>query len=153
MNLILTRDKQQPRPTECTLGVLTVGDLTFQTMERPWVPDPKGPCGMHDVSCICPGTYKLTPRFTQRKGKHWLLSNPALGLYADPSLIPDGKYGRSLVLIHSANWANELNGCIAPGRKRVLDTMGNWIVALSVDSMDALRKLLDGKTDLSITIV
>jgi len=143
MILTLQRDIDQPDASNCTLGVLTVGDSTFQTMERPWIPNPNGPGGHPQTSCIPIGDYTLTPRYSPAKGHHWLLSNPYLGIYASPADIPEGQpWGRSLVLIHSANWAYQLLGCIAPGQSRTRDTQGQWMVTNSVASMISLRKLL-----------
>lgn len=154
MNLVLTRDIAQPDAENCTLGMLTIPEMTiqaWQTMERPWVPCPDGACGMPGISCIQPGTYVLGPRNTPQKGDHWILSNPSLGVYESPDQVPAGQYGRSLVLIHSANWAHELKGCIAPGERRQKDTVGRWMVVQSVNAMNDLRALL-GHAHHSITI-
>lgn len=117
MKLTLTRDPQQSYPY-CTLGVLEAPSLTLQTMELPWYPASAAPCGLIGHSCIGKGTYALAPRYTEARGHHFILSNPELGIYRYPSEVPDHLYGRSLVLIHVANWAHELLGCIAPGRGR-----------------------------------
>lgn len=63
-------------------------------IERPWKKN------AHEVSCIPEGTYKLAPHHTE----HW----PDVIELLD---VP----GRTGILIHPANLASELRGCIAPG--------------------------------------
>lgn len=153
MNLILTRDTTQPDHLRCTLGVLRINGSSWQTMERPWLPTDQGPSGIKGASCISVGTYQLIPRETEAKGKHWLLYNPELGVYRSPDEVPTNAYGRSLILIHAANWAHELMGCIAPGRERVLDAKGEWMVTQSQPAMSDLRSLLLNKDhQLTLTI-
>ncbi len=151
MDILLPRDKAQPYKY-CTLGVMQTAGHIFQTVERPWVPGPAGTlCGHQGESCIGAGEYELTPRTTEAKGAHWILSNPALGVYRYPQDIPAGVYARSLVLIHIANWAHELLGCIAPGTGRK-ETDGEWGVTGSRDAMNALRVLLLNVPDLRLVI-
>lgn len=154
MIITLTRDPHQPAPAQCTLGRLTVnGRGSFDTIEKPWIPDTHGGlCGMPSYSCIAVGTYRLEPRETEARGKHWLLSNTTLGLYRYPADVPRGQYGRSLVLIHAANWAHELHGCIAPGKRRYLERGGEWMVLESRAAMNELRTLLGGAIDLQLQI-
>lgn len=140
--LTLTRDAKQPAPADCTLGVLTFGVLALHTIERPWIPDEVGECGRPGASCIQTGVYTLTPRTTEARGAHWILSNPTLSLWCYPSQVPAGCYGRSLVLIHAANWAHELMGCIAPGLDRRLDPQNGWMVTQSQLAMSLLRRAL-----------
>lgn len=139
--LRLKRDTNQLEPY-CTLGTIALEGAdspVFQTVERPWLAGPPGTvCGRKDQSCIGAGTYQLETRFTEARGVHFMVSNPALGIYRYPSDIPAGAYGRSLVLIHAANWAHELMGCIAPGaRRQYMD--GELGVA---DSRQSLRALI-----------
>lgn len=151
MNLLLIRDIDQPA-TYCTLGTLQINGRKFHTIERPWLPNPAGAGGTPQTSCIPIGTYRLEPRETEARGKHWILCNRALGIYAQPQDIPASQsWGRSLVLIHAANWAHELLGCIAPGKTRFLEN-GEWMVKYSRDAMNELRTLLGNQIDLSLTI-
>lgn len=85
----------------------------FHTIERPWIPDASFYGGKPFDSCIPDGLYQLDP-FTRPNGRQVImLSNPDLGVdryeYDRPS------QARYLVLIHAANYAHEVNGCIAPG--------------------------------------
>lgn len=154
MILTLTRDPQQPAPAACTLGVLEANGRRWQTVERAWVPSSAGPCGAPGLSCVCVGTYRLRPRETEARGKHWILSNPALGVYETPRDVPRGAYGRTLILIHAANWAHELHGCIAPGKRRFAPGNGNpeWMVAESRAAMNELRTVIGNSIDLQLIV-
>ena len=114
MIIILQRDA--PR-LDCQEGILTVNGVEFFTIERPWLDDkPK-------QSCIPPGNYGLIPHTilhgALRGLQTYALSNPVLGVFAEP---PDTYSGqnplRVACLIHPANWAFQLEGCIAPGKGR-----------------------------------
>lgn len=92
--------------TEATLGQIELGGWTFYTIELPWRSNEKG------KSCVPAGEYKLVPYNSPRHGATYCLHNPRLNVYG-PGVIPAG--GRSYCEIHPANWASELNGCIALG--------------------------------------
>lgn len=152
MIITLTRDPQPTAPY-CTLGILEVnGRGKFHTVERPWVPGPEGTvCGHQQTSCIGTGIYRAEPRETEARGKHWILSNPVLGVYRMPQDVPGGVYARTLVLIHAANWAHELLGCIAPGKERA-KTDGEWGVTQSRAAMNELRTLIGNTYDLQLEV-
>ena len=151
MILTLTRDATQPA-NYCTMGILEVnGRGKFHTVERPWISVPDGICGQRFLSCIHTGTYRLEPRETEARGKHWIVSNAALGVYRDPQDIPNGIYARALILIHAANWAHELMGCIAPGKNRAL-TNNEWGVTESRAAMNEIRTLIGNTYDLQLEI-
>lgn len=87
-----------------TTGTLRVGDTSFFTIERPWMDNESG------VSCVPEGTYQLIPYLSPKHGPTWCLENESLKVTAD------GHNGtRSRCEIHSANWATQLEGCIALG--------------------------------------
>lgn len=116
MQLVLTRDA--PR-IDCQEGVLNVGSAQYYTMERLWLDD------QPDVSCVPRGTYDLVPHVISHGPLSGLacyaLSNADLGVFPEP---PDNYTGANPVrvacLIHPANWAFQLEGCIAPGKARGL---------------------------------
>ena len=152
MNLLLVRDQIQPSP-ECTLGMLNAGGKQFHTIERPWIPNPDGPGGHPDTSCIPVGTYRMSPCWNEKKGDHWILSNPQLGVYETDQDKPAGQsWGRTYVKIHIANWAHELEGCIAPGLNVVKGHDGVYMVTASTAAMDDLRAMLKNESNLTLTI-
>ncbi len=77
-----------------TLGTLTVGAVTLFTIERPWLEN------QPNVSCIPDGDYRIT--IVSVEGDRRIrLEGPG---------IPDE---RTLINIEVANYARELEGCIA----------------------------------------
>ena len=61
-----------------------------------------------NVSCIPAGAYELNPALSPKFGSTYCLENERLGV----SLNGDTK--RTHILMHKANKASELQGCIAP---------------------------------------
>lgn len=101
MQLVITRDTDDG---VCTLGRLYFAGVTLFTIERPWFNNTPG------RSCIPLGTYSLVLHDSELHPKTFALENAVLGVtHWGPSL-------RTAVLIHPANVAQELRGCIAPGR-------------------------------------
>lgn len=128
MKLQLVRDSVSP--VGCTLGKLRiVGDVVVQTIERPWLNNTKG------VSCVPKGVYRLERHSSEAYPKTWALVNRELGVIH----YPDAKLpnARTVVLIHAANKASELRGCIAPGILRAGDS-----VVRSRDAMTLLSMLV-----------
>lgn len=113
MKLILRRFKDQPDP-RCTIGVLFVSaELTLCTLERPWVPSPICKGGTDKISCVPPALYRLEKHDSEKHPKTWALVNSGLDVvHYDPDEKPTL---RSTILIHVANQARELEGCIAVG--------------------------------------
>ena len=133
MNLLL----QRLSATEAaTRGVLLrpEGTRLAYTLERPWADNAA------DVSCVPPGTYDLVPYASPKHGATWCLDNPALNVYAGP-VVPAG--GRSYVEIHSANWATQLEGCIALGLddQPMVDPATGLLVPAVEQSRDAVSLL------------
>lgn len=129
MKLVLRRE---PPHSDCTLGLLHAGDLTLCTIERPWIPSPDSRGGKKGVSCVPAGTYRLERHNSDAHPMTWALVNPDL----DVSHYPNGN-DRSAVLIHPANWAFELRGCIAPGTRAEKSDRGFMVV----ESRKAFRLL------------
>ena len=77
-----------------TLGQLTAGDFQCFTLERPWQDN------AINVSCIPEAVYQCGP-FNGKKFKD----------VVEVIDVPD----RSYILFHSANYPQQLHGCIAPG--------------------------------------
>lgn len=147
MDLSLVRLAYLPT---ATLGLLRVGHERFETIERPWVPDPDGPGGEAQQSCIPDGRFVLRPWQSPKFGAVYLFEAPELGVYATEK--PAGaKYGRTHVLLHSANEAAELLGCVAPGMRAGIVEGKHWVY----ESRRALARISEllGRTDVhSVTI-
>lgn len=144
MIITLTRDAAQS--VGCSLGVLDVDGHHFQTIERPWVASQSCRAGTPHVSCVPEGTYKLVPHDSPKHPQTWALVNLDLGVCHDPSV---GL--RSDVLIHPANYASELEGCIAPGERRFLHG-GEWAVVDSRRAFNMIKLLMQYPGDHSIVI-
>ena len=105
MDLTLLRSRAGSNDQE-TFGLLTAGALALQTVEQPWKNNLIG------HSCVPAGSYTISPHASPTKGNVYILDGPAQNVYAE---YPPPPGGRSLILIHVANCAVELEGCIAPG--------------------------------------
>lgn len=145
MNLALKREST--RSPDCTLGLLHVGDHQFSTIERPWIPAPVGAGGTKGISCVPRGLYRLVRHNTEAHPETWALVNEDLDVFHHPR--PDKPYARSAVLIHPANFAHELRGCVAPGMRTTRDAEGRFMVADSRRAMRLIQTLvpwIDGHT-------
>lgn len=113
-------------------GRFEAGDLTLQTIERPWISGDR-PGGKPFESCVPDGDYELVP-FERSNGDQVLaLYNPDLGVYLHKS---DGE-GRYAILIHVGNWSDDVVGCIAPGLGRSISN--NRVMVTT--SRAAMKKL------------
>lgn len=141
MNLALTRDYLADN---CTLGKLTfqtpAQDFSCDTIERPWVPTPLSRGGLSGKSCVPRGLYLLEPHSSEAHPDTWALVNPELDVvHYEDRLHPNL---RCLVLIHVANYARELRGCIGVGTGRMKDGEGVNMVTGSRVAMINLQRLL-----------
>lgn len=130
---------------DCTLGVLTVaganGTLVLQTIEKPWIHG-TGPGGMKGRSCVPKGLYKLECHNSEAHPRTWALVNAELGVVHWPA--EAGVTDRTVVLIHVANYASELRGCIGVGLNTYHDAVRG--VRMVTKSRDAMRALQDALT-------
>lgn len=143
MNLV-----RDTHTTEETLGKLAFGDAVADTIEQPDNGDQPG------HSCIPWGRYQLVEHVSARLHEDdgvtplrtWALVNPDLGVTHSPDdpLWNTDYPHRSECLIHPANYASQLEGCIAPGASRghMLGTTG-WMVTDSRATFKAIRSYLD----------
>jgi hypothetical protein len=134
VNLTLVRDADNGR---CMLGTLKINGSFFQTLERPWIPGPPG--GTKGISCVPKGIYRLVRHDTEAHPRSFALVNEELGVYH--LAVPAGKQGRTACLIHVANWASELRGCIALGMRRTL-IVDEWCVQQSKIAVDKFYSLV-----------
>lgn len=79
-----------------TIGRATLSNYSWWTIERPWLDN------RSNVSCIPVGEYEMVRVNSPRFG-------PDTWEVAD---VP----GRTHILIHTANWAKDIEGCIGFGR-------------------------------------
>lgn len=150
--LLLTRNV---RESYCTLGSMRVNAHKLHTMERAWIPNPDGgKSGKRFESCVSDGTYKLVRHSTEKYPLAWALVNPDLDVYHWPSDVPASKLkqARQTILIHPANYWHDLLGCIGPGRERVRQQNGQWMVARSRDAMNLLKTVIGSTLDVTLTI-
>lgn len=129
----------------CTLGWLTFGELSVATIERPWIANPLGRGGKLFASCVPDGTYRLIPH-SGRFRNVYALVNEDIGVYYQHR--PAGQpWGRTAILIHEANRASEVVGCIGVGLRHV----GTQAVVDSRLALDKLRAVL-GREEHMLTI-
>ncbi len=150
MNLVLIRDTFTPFET---VGTLTIGNQRFHTIERPWIAGnaPGEDGGEPGLSCVREGAYELVLHNTVKHPHTFALVNPNL----DVVHIPAPGF-RSSVLIHSANWASQLEGCIALGLGRVKNSHtsnpGDWMITSSVAALILFSRLVPWVLGHTLTI-
>ena len=151
LTLLLQRDLKTP--TE-TLGYLSLKDRKWASIERPWVPSLASPGGAKGMSCVPSGEYRLEPHTTEAHPRVWALVNVGLEIYHWDWDVPQARRGlaRTVCLIHVANWASELRGCIAIGKVRVKDQNGRWMVERSRDAINELRSVIGTSVDLRLVV-
>lgn len=124
---------------EQSLGVCYVtdnfGNILFKSdsIERGWLNNKKR------ISCIPSGTYPVKLEYSPRFKKDlW-------EIYEVPN--------RSECKFHAANYARQLNGCIALGNGRAdIDKDGNLDVLSSRKTMKKFHKALEGYSEAILTI-
>jgi len=142
MNLVLIRDTFTQFET---LGTLTISNQRFHSVERPWIAgsSPGEDGGEPGLSCVPAGIYQLVLHDTLAHPKTFALVNAVL----DVVHLPAPGF-RSSVLIHSANWAYQLKGCIALGLGRIPNTpeadraRALWRVTSSLAAMSKFSRLI-----------
>ena len=150
MNLTLVRDAALPYATLGTLGGLP---QVLQTLELPWVQDPSGaPCGAPGRSCVPVGEYQLALHDTPAHPKTFALVNPDLGVYHEPGDVPAGTGAcRVAILIHVANYASELEGCVGVGTARY-KTPSQWMITQSAHAFTLLTQAVPWEVGHTLTI-
>lgn len=87
-------------------GEMIISGHRFKTVERLFKDN------QPFISSIPPGKYTLEPHESNQHGQTWALVNHDLGVYH----YQDAKAKRTAILIHVANRASELAGCIGLGK-------------------------------------
>lgn len=143
MNLILFTTSND----EATVGTLTAGTRMFFSLEQPWRDNEQ------DESCVPAGVYALVPYDSPKHGPTWCLLNAALAVMGCATLTSaEVAVGcRTLCEIHSANWAEQLQGCIALGMddQPILDPLTGKVEPAVENSRDAVAELLTILTPMS----
>lgn len=138
--------QREPSTGLATEGLLTFGDVSIHTIERPWIPTHPG--GKPFESCVPAGRYKLRKHTRGNGDKVLALVNPGLGVYyRGKERIND--VGRYLILIHAGNWVTDVVGCIAPGIGSAV-TDGGPMVTDSRKAMKLIMSWADEYTDIVI---
>ena len=145
LKLRLSRDYQE----HCTIGSLYYrGEVFCRTIERPWRNNKP------NISCVPPGTYKIAIHQSPKFGKCIALSAPLLGVTVESTY----KSLRTHCLIHAANTASQLKGCIAPGKSFGSLNVGHGVEWAVINSGDALEELIvlleehNGEASLEISL-
>lgn len=127
MNLTLTRNLYDPH---ATCGQVYLNGETLYTIEQPWMDNEKG------HSCVPEGIYALIPYMSPKHGATWYLENLTLG-------VGDIGEDRSYCELHAANWATQLEGCIAFGHddEPMVDPSTGQVAPAIENSRDAVATL------------
>ena len=131
--MILQRD---PFGAFGTTGMLQLNGEKICSLERPWIPTDPG--GKPYDSCVPAGLYRLTQHRRPSGTVSFALINRGLGVFHHERH-RKMKVGRFLILIHPANYVDELMGCIAPGMKRTNSDLGPTVS----HSRFAMSKIVD----------
>jgi hypothetical protein len=124
----------------CTLGKLSLDGINLcYTVEKPWLSNKPF------LSCVPSGTYDLIPIKNHDKYSDcWYLSNPDLGVSLN------GNTTRTEILVHIANFPENVVGCIGPGLNL---HPTKWGVSNSGSAMKYLRNILKDDVKWSIEII
>ena len=115
--------------------------MTLATVEKPWA----GNKPM--VSCIREGHYVIYRDKRPKQGDCFCLINHTLGV----SRYPEVGMIRHSILVHIANYASDVEGCIGPGTD-VSANGGHWMVTHSRDAMLMIDRWLGKETEFNLTI-
>jgi hypothetical protein len=134
--LILERFNYSETETE---GHLWLNDNEFvHTLERPWIDGVPG--GMPFESCVPDGEYMLIQHERPNGDRVFALRNPALSVFYTKQERGSAP-GRYLILLHSANYVEQVVGCIAPGMVRTIYENKRMVRS----SREAMRKIMARK--------
>lgn len=129
-----------------TFGVWTLSSYETEsfklaTIEPPWKDN------RPSVSCVREGKYVVVRDKRPKQGDCFCLINHNLNV----SRYPEVGIRRHSILIHIANFAADVEGCIGPGTD-VSASGGRWMVTHSRDAMLMIDKWLGKETEFNLTI-
>ena len=132
---------------EITEGRLRLGDRTLRTLERPWKSGAPG--GLPFESCVPDGTYSLRSHTRKNGDKVLALVNESLGVYYKKKDRENG-IGRYKILIHSANWVEQVVGCVAPGLIRTINNNKIMVGSSRLAVAEIMKYIGDEKAEIEI---
>ncbi len=138
-DLLLERYCYSEIETEGRLYLPEQDDYLY-TLERPWIEGSPG--GLPFESCVPDGAYELIPHTRPNGDKVYALRNPDLHVYYTREERGD-QSGRYLILLHAANWIEEIVGCIAPGLVRTIAQNKRMVRS----SREAMRLIMSNKRE------
>lgn len=136
MELLLERYCYSETETEGIMW-LNANEYVY-TLERPWRSGAPG--GVSFESCVPDGSYELIPHQRPNGDNVFALRNPDHSVYYTKEE-RGSKPGRYLILIHPANYVEQVVGCIAPGMVRTIYDNKRMVA----NSREAMRKIMARK--------
>lgn len=145
--MLIERYNYSEEETEGRLYLNEDEDDYLYTLERPWLPGLPG--GMPRESCVPDGTYALVRHARPNGDVVCALRNPALGVYYSRENVPP-EGGRTLILIHAANYVDQIQGCVAVGLSRTIYTDRRMVGSSRLAMQRVMRAFDDGDHELTI---
>ena len=138
-----SRESDTTKPLGCLGEWYIDGEFQCYTIEPPWLDNKPF------VSCIPVGEYQLEPYYSQKYGD--VVAMVGEGVVANKHDAKEGdRYG---CLVHSANWASQLQGCVAPGKNISWGTRSGHAPNIMVTaSKTTLKELLPQITNETLSI-
>jgi hypothetical protein len=135
---MITVTRYSYSPTETEGFIMLPDGSRLATIEQPW--NNNKPFS----SCIPEGIYDLVYHNGNKYKNTYALVNPSLHVYHLPEDRGSDTTGRYACVFHSANWASQLLGCIAPGLRRhpMVNRESNQLEQAVASSRLAMEKLL-----------
>lgn len=128
---------------ESTVSEVYLDDkFVYFSIEQPWNNN------IPYKSCIPTGTYNLKPYNSFKHGETYCFWNPNIGVtkYQDNSI----ENNRFACLSHVANWAHQLEGCVAYGDDLIKDNQDRFMVTNSAETFKKWLSSVDEKTVVTI---
>lgn len=152
-------DRFAYNPWGC-FGDMTVGGFKFAAVMPPWVANASFPAGVSGKSTIADGDFSLKKHTSPSHPDCYVMVNPSLGVYHYDADVPPSQkaWARTVCLIHNANFARQLEGCIALGMSFgvIQDLAGDKAyhdaVVNSEAALTKFMSLLEGQTNISLHI-
>ena len=133
--------------TQGTFGELHIdGEFFCYTVEKPWKDNERF------ISCVPDGKYILTRYDSDRYGDTFCLVNPDNDVY-----MHDTGRGRYACLVHTANFASDVMGCIGLGESLASSynndiSDNSWMVTRSKDTVNKFLDMFSRVDEIPLTI-